>query len=179
MAGKYEHFRKLYPKAPIEATAFDRINVVLDSSAYPDSPTGVMRVRDLDNTELCELYVQVRKAMDELEAKLQVLEVQKAALTYLFTNRFEEDDVTSMKFASGVTLGESVEPLPNVKDRTALVNWIKSTGQEELLTINYQTLASMTKQLLLEGKPIPDGVEVFMRQKLTARGLKDVDKGTD
>lgn len=169
MAGKYENFRKLYPKAPIEATAFDRINVVLDAPAFID---GGLRVRDLNNTELCDLYVQVRKAMDELEAKLQVLEVQKAALTYLFTNRFEEDDVTSMKFASGVTLGESVEPLPNVKDRTALVNWIKSTGQEELLTINYQTLASMTKQLLLEGKPIPDGVEVFMKQKLTARGLK-------
>ena len=176
MAGKYEQFRKLYPKAPIEATSFDRINAVLDAPAYPCSdgsaPQDKTRVRDLDNTALCDLYVQVRKTMDELEAKLSVLEIQKAALTYIFTNRFEDDDVTSMKFASGVTLGESVEPLPNVKDRTALVDWIKTTKQEELLTINYQTLASITKQLLLEGKPIPAGVEVFMKQKLTARGLK-------
>ena len=172
MPGKYEKFRELYPKAPIEASAFEKLNIVLDSSAFPCNASNKLRVRDLDNTQLCELYVTLRKSIDELEAKLSVLEVQKAALTYLFTNRFEEDDVTSMKFANGVTLGESVEPLPNVKDRTALVNWIKSTGQEELLTINYQTLASITKQALLEGKPIPEGVEVFMKQKLTARGLK-------
>lgn len=172
MAGKYEQFRKLYPKAPIEATSFDRINAVLDAPAFPQDAACKLRVRDLDNTQLCELYVQVRKQLDQLEAQVSVLEIQKAALTYIFTNRFEEDDVTSMKFANGTTLGESVEPLPNVKDRTALVNWIKTTGQEELLTLNYQTLASMVKQLLLEGKPIPPGVEVFMKQKLTARGLK-------
>jgi len=168
MAGKYEQFRKQYPKAPIEATAFDKINAVLDAPVGE----GAMRLRDLDNTDLCDFYVHVRKQLDDLEAQKSVLEVQKAALTYLFTNRFEEDDVTSMKFANGVTLGEAVEPLPNVKDREALIGWIKSTGQEDLLTLNYQTLASITKQALLEGKPIPPGVEVFMKQKLNTRGLK-------
>ncbi len=171
MAGKYEAFRKKYPKAPIEATTFDKINAVLDSVPV-QTDDGCLRVRDLDNTELCEMYVRIRKEAEELEAQLSLLEIQKAALTYLFTNRFEEDDVTSMKFANGVTLGESVEPLPNVKDRAALIAWIKSTDQEELLTLNYQTLASITKQALLEGKPIPPGVEVYMKQKLTARGLK-------
>lgn len=172
--GKYETFRKLYPKAPIEAKAFEKIQVVLDAPAFSslEDPLNQFRLRDLDSTQLCERYVGVRKQIDDIEETLSVLEVQKAALTYLFTNRFEEDDVTSMKFANGVTLGESIEPLPNVKDRTALIEWIKSTGQEELLTLNYQTLASITKQALLEGKPIPPGVEVFMKQKLTARGLK-------
>src|SRR4051812_48231660 len=119
MAGKYETFRKLYPKTPIEATAFDKINTVLDASAYPGDVHNKLRVRDLDNTLLCDLYVRLRKQIDKLEADLSVLETQKAALTYLFTNRFEDDDVTSMKFSSGVTLGESVEPLPNVKDKAA------------------------------------------------------------
>jgi hypothetical protein len=171
MAGKYEAFRKLYPKAPIESSAFDRINIVLDAPAFPNDPSNKMRVRDLDTTQLCDLYVRLRKELAEKEVQVSVLETQKAALTYLFTNRFEEVDVTSMKFANGVTLGESVEPLPNVKDSTALKSWIKETGQEDLLTLNYQTLASITKQALLEGKPIPPGVEVFMKQKLTARGL--------
>ncbi len=186
MAGKYETFRKLYPKAPIEASAFDKINTVLDGplrgqckeclctdgTHLMHCTNSKLRLRDLDNTELCEFYVHVRKQLEDLEAQVAVLEVQKAALTYLFTNRFEDDDVTSMKFANGVTLGESVEPLPNVKDRTVLTEWIYNTNQEELLTLNYQTLASLVKQLLLEGKPLPPGVEVYMKQKLTARGLK-------
>lgn len=173
MAGKYEQFRKLYPKAPFEAGSFEKINIVLDAPAFPDDDNNVLRVRDLDNTQLQEMYIKVRRELDTLEAKVSVLETQKAALTYLFTQRFEEDDVTSMKFANGVTLGESVEPLPNVKDKPALMAWTKANGMEELLTWNYQTLASMVKQLLLEGKPVPPGVEVFMKQKLTARGLKD------
>jgi hypothetical protein len=181
MAGKYEQFRKQYPKAPLEATAFDKINAVLDAPAFSsiEDPLNQFRLRDLDSTQLCERYVQVRTKIDELEAELSVLEVQKAAMTYLFTNRFEDDDVTSMKFANGVTLGESVEPLPNVKDREALITWIKNTGQEDLLTLNYQTLASITKQALLEGKPVPPGVEVYMKQKLTARGLKTKGENND
>lgn len=174
MAGKYEAFRKLYPKAPIEATAFQKICTVLDAPAYSklEDPLCQFRLRDLDSTQLCERYAGVRKQIEDLEGQLSVLETLEAAITYLFVNRFEEDDVTSMKFSNGVTLGESVEPLPNVKDRAALTSWIKSTGQEDLLTLNYQTLRSVVKQMLIEGKPLPPGVEVFMKQKLTARGLK-------
>lgn len=171
MAGKYEKFRKVYPKAPMETSAFERVNIVLDSPAFPAEPENKMRVRDLDNTQLKGLYVQVRKALDDLEAKVSVLETQKAALTYLFVQRFEEDDVTSQKFSDGVTLRENVEPLPNVKDRSALYGWIKEKKMIDLLTINYQTLKSMCNQLLLEGNPLPPGVEIYMKQKLSASGL--------
>jgi hypothetical protein len=176
MAGKYEKFRKLYPKAPIEATQFERINIVLDAPAFPQDPSNKLRVRDLNNSQLAELYKQVRKQMDELDARLSVLETQKAALTHVFVQRFEEDDVTSMKFADGVTLSENVEPLPNVKNREELYKWIKQEKLIDLLTINYQTLASLVKQLLLEGKPIPPGVEVYMKQKLSAKGLKNTEE---
>ena len=170
MASKWATFRKLYPKAPIEATAFDAMNAVLDAPAFQGEDTT--RVRDLNNTQLKGLYVQVRQAIDELDAKLSVLNVQKNALTYLFTERFEEDDVTSMKFDDGVMLSEAPEPYPNVKDRATLIAWVKETGQEELLTLNFQTLASMCKQLLLDGKPIPPGVDIYMKSKLSARGIK-------
>ena len=170
MASKWATFRKLYPKAPIEATAFDAMNAVLDAPAFQGEDTT--RVRDLNNTQLKGLYVQVRQQIDELDAKLSVLNVQKNALTYLFTERFEEDNVTSMKFDDGVMLSEAPEPYPNVKDRATLVAWIKSTGQEDLLTLNFQTLASMCKQLLLDGKPIPPGVDIYMKSKLSARGIK-------
>ena len=170
MASKWATFRKLYPKAPIEATAFDAMNAVLDAPAFQGEDTT--RVRDLNNTQLKGLYVQVRQQIDELDAKLSVLNVQKNALTYLFTERFEEDYVTSMKFDDGVMLSEAPEPYPNVKDRATLVAWIKSTGQEDLLTLNFQTLASMCKQLLLDGKPIPPGVDIYMKSKLSARGIK-------
>ena len=175
MAGKYESFRKLYPKLPMESTAFDRINAVLDAPAYPED--GAIRVRDLDNTKLQELYVQVRQAIDAETERLKVLTTQCDALVYLFTERMEEDDITSIKFTNGVTIGSSVEPYPNVTDRSILNSWIKETGQEELLTLNYQTLASLIKQAILEGKDLPPGVDVYMKTKLTARGLKDQPKG--
>lgn len=169
--GKYAAFKKVYPKVPLDATAFDKMREVLDALENPDEPKDSMRVRDLPNTELKDLYVKARKAKDALDVQVSLLETQIAAYTYLFVQRMEEDDVTALPFTDGVQLGSSVEPYPNVKDRAALYGWIKETGQEDLLTLNYQTLASITKQRLLEGEPIPPGVEVFMKDKLTARGL--------
>lgn len=174
--GKWVAFRKVYDKAPIDASLFDNINTVLDAFAFP-APEGQTqldhtRVRDLSKTQLKELYVQARAGVDELNAKLSVLNIQVSALTYIFVQRMEEDDVTSYPFTDGVSLGSSVEPYPNVEDRGALYKWIEDTKQGELLTLNWQTLASITKQCILEGKPLPPGVKVFMKDKLTARGLK-------
>jgi hypothetical protein len=167
--GKYAAFKSLYPKVPFEATAFEKMREVLDAI----DGESEMRVRDLTNTELKDLYVEARRAKDALDVQVSLLETQIAAYTYLFVQRMEEDDVTALPFTDGVQLGSSVEPYPNVKDREALYKWIKDSGQEELLTLNYQTLASITKQRLLEGEPIPPGVEVFMKDKLTARGLNN------
>lgn len=166
--GKYAAFKKVYPKVPFEATAFEKMREVLDSPAEGGT---FLRVRDMTNTQLKDEYVKARRAKDALDVQVSLLETQIAAYTYLFVQRMEEDDVTALPFTDGVQLGSSVEPYPNVKDRAALYGWIKETGQEDLLTLNYQTLASITKQRLLEGEPIPPGIEVFMKDKLTARGL--------
>lgn len=170
--GKWAAFKTLYPKAPIEAGTFEQMQIVLNAPAFPTDPHNKMRVRDLNNSQVKDLYVQVRKALDEVNARVSVLETQKAALTYLFINRMEEDDVTRYPFTDGVSLGASFEPIPNVKDKTKLKEWVKETGQEDILTVNYQTLASIVKQMLLEGQPIPEFIEVFMKSKLTASGLK-------
>ena len=170
--GKWAAFKQLYPKTPIEADQFTLINQVLDAPAFPNDPHNQMRVRDLDNSQLKDLYRKCRKAIDDLTVRLSVLETQKAALTYIFVNRMEEDDVTSISFTDGVRLGASFEPIPNVNDKTKLKEWIKETGQEDVLTVNYQTLASIVKQMLLEGQPIPECIDVYMKSKLTANGLK-------
>lgn len=178
MAGKYEAFRKLYPKAPMEATRFEQIQTVLDAPTdVSDGIRSKLRLRDLDNEDLCAFYVHIRKNIDELEAKLSVFEIQKEALAYLFAGRFEEADVTSIRFKNGVLLSQSVEPYPSVVDKEALMGWLKSTGQEELLTLNWQTLATITKQMLLEGKQLPPGVEVYMKQKLNTRGVEAAGRG--
>ena len=166
--GKYAAFKKLYPKVPMEATQFERVREVLDASAFE---SGSLRVRDLDNSKLKDLYVQARKAKDELEVKLSVVQTQIDALTLLFTQRMEEEDVTSLTFTDGVVLGVSVEPYPTVNDPTLFYKWIKETGQEELLTLHPSTLAALTKQRLLEGESIPPGVEVWMKDKLRPRGI--------
>lgn len=165
--GKYAAFKSLYPKVPFEASAFDKMREVLDVPV----DEGEMRVRDLPNTELKDLYVAARREKAALEIDLSLLETQIAAYSYLFVQRMEEDDVTALPFTDGVSLGSSVEPYPNVKDREALYKWIKESGQEDLLTLNYQTLASITKQRLIDGESLPPGVEVFMKDKLSARGL--------
>jgi hypothetical protein len=165
--GKYAAFRSLYPKVPLDATVFDKRREVLDAP----SGDGAMRVRDLANTDLKDLYVAARKRKDNIQSELSVVQTQIDALETLFHNRMEEDDVTSLPFTDGTTLRTSIEPYASVKDKEALHGWIRATEQEELLTLSWQTLNSITKQRLLEGESVPPGVDVYIKETLFASGL--------
>lgn len=180
LPGKYEAFRKKYPKAPIEGDRFAMMQTVLDAFAFPakegEDQLDVTRVRDLDNTRLRTVLIEIRRALSPLEAQIETLKIREAAVVFAFTERFDEDEITSMKFADGVGLNSNCEPLPSVNDKTTLYKWIKETGQEDLLTLNYQTLASIVKTAILEGKALPPGVDVFIKQKLSVTGMKNLTK---
>ena len=191
MASKWDWLRGKFPKVPLEATYQMKIDAVLDSTTCPgieitsgefsgctggkDCPVcagKVRRVFELTDQELKDRYVKVRDRLDKITAESKALDLEKEAYTKLFADRFEEAGEANKTFADGVSIGITPDPYPFVKDQAALRAWVKAHDMEEMLTLNYQTLASLVKERL-EGKvnePLPDGVDVFMKDKLTCRG---------
>jgi hypothetical protein len=130
------------------------------------------KVFELTDQELKDRYIKVRDRLDKITAESKALDLEKEAYTKLFAERFEEAGEANKTFADGVSIGITPDPYPFVKDQEALTTWVKAKGLESMLTLNWQTLASLVKERL-EGKVnegLPDGVDVFMKDKLVCRG---------
>ena len=199
--GKWSHLKGVYANVEIDADTRAKIDVVLDSPAektearlklelqYAFDFAGELqqtiieaetvdhiKIRDLDNERLHELYIMVRRREEQVNQLSSTVALEKEALTREFINRFEEDGVSSMTFKSGLSIGTSPEPYPVVQDGVKMMAWIKENKLDDLLSLNYQTMASLVKQHLIDGKELPPGIDVFIKDKLSARGLKNVPK---
>lgn len=170
--GKWDFLRGTYSKMPLESSYVERLDAVLNAPAYAE---GGLKVRELSDRELKDFYLHHRDELDKLNEQAKRYGLVVEACTRLFVERFEEQGESNVKFDDGVSLGHSVEPYPFVKDQSALLAWVKAHGLEAMLTLNYQTMASLVKERL-EGKvnePLPDGVDVYMKDKLSCRGRKN------
>lgn len=114
------------------------------------------------------------------------LEVKKAntaieALAQIVVDRFEDKGVTSMKFSDGTQLILKDTPYPFVENEELFMKWIKRKKLTGMLKMNYQTMAAMVNTMLLEGKVLPDGINVFMKTSITRRGgnLKEDENGDE
>lgn len=172
---KWDFLRDKFSKVPVEANYLQKVDAILDAEVQsgPDEFDRV-KVRDLPDFEIKNRYVKVRDEIDELEAKIKALKTEQEAYTRLFVDRMEDEGEASKTFSDGISIGVTVEPYPFVTGPAALVEWVKDRGMESMLTLNYQTMASLVKERL-EGKvnePLPPGVDVYMKDKLTVRGRR-------
>lgn len=184
--GKWAYLKGKYPKLAVDATYAQKLDMVMDTPAPldilgPEEADMQLPIRHLSDFQLQKLYVQTRDRIDDLTAQLSSFNLIEEALTRCFVDRWEESGMVRQDFEGGISIGHSIEPYPTVKDRDALAGWLKKKGLESLLTLNYMTMASLVKERL-EGKvdePLPDGVEVFLKDKLTCRGRKKAGQPAD
>lgn len=165
--GKWTYLKGDYEKVPVDQTWLDRVNDILNKPKSDDPADG--RLRDVPNAELAKIFTQAKAQKEILEGQLADVNLHIEAYTKLFVDRFDEDGVSKMTFDDGTTISINPEPYPTVKDREALLKWVRANGMEELLTLQYQTMAKIVKEAIEGGQALPDGVEVFLKDKLSRR----------
>jgi hypothetical protein len=158
-----------YDRPPIEQGYREKQDEFLNTPLEDEG----LAPSQLDDFGVAKLYFKVKLAKEAAESVARRYEMQKDALARLMAERFEEDDKTSTSFTNGGSMRITPDVYPVVKNPGQLLAWVKANGMESVLTLNYQTMQSMVKQRLLEGKPIPDGVDVFLKDKLTITGFNE------
>lgn len=116
--------------------------------------------------ELVEMYRKYRVLMDEIKEKKSALEIVLTAYSELLVLAYEEEGITSLKLQDGSSIRVDVEPEPVANDREAFRNWCIEEGLEKEMHLHYMTSKSLIKLMLLEGKPLPPGMQAFMRDKI-------------
>lgn len=173
--GKWAYLKGKYPKMPVDAGWLQQVDAILDSPApaevlSPGDEGLELTVRCLSDFQLNKLYLKARDRADDLGEELSALETETEAYTRVFVERLSEAGEASKTFDDGVSIGVTVEPYVSVESQADMLKWVKDTGQEAILTVNYQTLASIVKAAIEKAEPLPLGVKVFLKDKLSCRG---------
>lgn len=158
MASKWKKILKgkRLPALPVEPEWRDKVNE--EKLEYEDLKLDVL-VRELNN---------FRDRKSAHEDKIDKLNVTIEALNQLVLDRMEEQNLDSVT-VHGTVFYQHIEPYASMQDRALLFAYIKKTKQVSLLTVQWQTLNALVKELLIDGKPAPPGVKVFLKTTIGRR----------
>lgn len=169
--GKYDEVVKQFPRTEPVAGPFqekvelvkagkpvgDRDPAVAFSSAVEDLPY-LIDTR-LPPEGLAKAYLAAVDTKKAYDAAGKALNVRLAALEQLLLASFEAADLDSLtingrpvKFDNGLST-KTVDP-------EAFYKWVEAEGLSKLLTMHSGRIGSITKERILAGIAIPDGIEV-------------------
>lgn len=188
MAGKWSGLRGAVPTAPIDADFQGRINAAKSEPRYI-LPNGEFRLSEiialnpnfdpngehefsfdrLQKVEKGRRYCAVRDEKDELEERIKKLNVELEALSQLLITDMEREGTDLFRLQTGESLSIKDEPYVSIANKDVFLGWIKQNNMEDLLTVHYMTMSSMTKDRLVQGLEPPPGLKVFLKQSITRR----------
>lgn len=149
-----------------------------DSSSYGQQ-IAVAKTRLQSEFGKPEIAEQI-KHLSERKKKLEKIEKRISFLMTACEKALAETlEVTgeeSFKLSSGGSFFLQDKIHPTVKDKLALRNWAISNGLENELGLHHKTLEGIVGDALVNGRPVPDGVEVFLDLRIGTRNLTTKDE---
>lgn len=170
MAGKYAALRGKLPAFEEETSYQQRVD------AFKQEFLGTYSGVDANTAFLAKEF-SARKAMkDGHEETISALNVELEALSQLLVEALEDQNIQKVELASGAICFLQDTPYPVVKDREAVLAWIKQQKMQSLLSIHFQTLKALTNERLVAGKPPIPGTEVYLRTQARIRNARNGDE---
>lgn len=114
-------------------------------------------------------FLKIKKHKEQLEEKLSAVNLRIEGISALMLEQLEEDELSSVRLPSGVTVFKRHEVYPKVLDKAELFQWIKRTKQVSLLSVHHQTLKGLCRERLENGESLPTGVDAFIKTSLGHR----------
>jgi hypothetical protein len=135
-------------------------------NAKVDALKAELKAQYPSPASVAKATAEQRLKIDAIEEVLKAEGLRLDALTALLVERYEDEDTSSIKLSDGGSVRVQIEPYASVEDRAKVRRWCIDNGMEELFTIPWATLNSVTKERLLDGEPEPDGVKIFLKNKV-------------
>jgi hypothetical protein len=156
--GKYSHLKdKLDPFQP-DATYQAKVDT--EKAIYVG----------LNAAELARRFAAVRNAKKSLEDAISDCNVQLEALSQLLVNDLESSAIQKIQLDTGETAYIQSEPYSSVEDKSKFMAWVKKKKLSGMLSMPYQSMNALVKELLVQGKPAPDGIKCFLKTSIRLRG---------
>jgi hypothetical protein len=156
--GKWTKLKKQLKELPVEA----EYQTLVDQVKRP--------LLGKDHVALALQLGRTKRNKAKLEEKIRLMNIEIAAHEQLLVEYLENTDQTQFRTRSGVLISLKDDVYPQVKNQPVFFQWIKRNRYAYLLSVHHKRLESLVKQLLEEGKRLPEGVDVFMKTTISYRG---------
>lgn len=123
------------------------------------------------HAQLVALYEDACDEYDRIKELERANNLELAALEQMLADNMVALGIEDGFKSEGFTYYKQSAPYPKVADKAALRRWLKETDQEDLLSLNPQTLKGMVSEALGPNgsRVIPDGVEVYVKESIGRR----------
>jgi hypothetical protein len=150
---EWEHLRGVYPQAAISEDP--------KQIEFVSAERRLLKGRD---------PVDLMNEWNTLEDEKEALEQQIDALNVKITAREREVfDYMEAKGLEDLTVGNGYfsrhSDVTPKQDKRAVLEWALRE-MPDIVSVNYQTLTTQVKDALRKGTPLPDGVEVELRDRI-------------
>lgn len=136
---------------------------------------------DLSATGLAKDYASWREQKERIEDELREINLFLEAATQLLVASQEEGadgwgqygaSDNALRLASGDKIEIRREPYGQVKDKEAFRQWCVDNGYERQMQLWPTTMNAIVKERLVNGDDLPDGTEVFAKDKIVFTAFK-------
>jgi phage host-nuclease inhibitor protein Gam len=155
---KYDSLKGKLPGFQQEASFQQKVDEVKD------------RYQALEQSDLARTFNLERQKKKNLEAEISELNINLEALSQLLNDQFEATGISKFQLATGETCYQQTEVYSSVTDQGALLEYIKKSKQQALLTLAWGTMNALNKERLMAGKPALPGTQPFLKPSVRLRG---------
>jgi hypothetical protein len=165
--GKYSGFKSQLTKVEVEPDYQSKVNLMKDEVKGELLASG----KQVTVKSLGIVYAKARAEKARLNALIKAQQIIVEATQQELIEMMESQDYTSVKLEGGVSISIKDDVYSSVKDKPAFMSWISENDMEDLLSVNYQTMNSLVKSRLIDGQPVPAGIEPYFKQSIMIRGV--------
>lgn len=159
--GKYDHVVHSLPRMLGENPEYQtKVQAVKDAMrADPDFP--------LHASFLAKEYAAIRAEKERAAEVLSEVNLRLEAVSQLMFDQYEAEGVTSMD-VDGRSVACRLVPYAKAEDKEAFRLWCEADPDlRRKMVLPWQTINSLTGQMLANGEELPPGITVWAKQRFT------------
>lgn len=126
-----------------------------------------------DTAELARAFAMTRREKQGLEEQVKKFNTELEALSQLLVDNLEGAEIQKVGLASGECVYLQSEPYATIVDRTKVMGWLKAHKMQSLFTVHWKSFNSLVKELLIDGKAVPPGAEVYLKTSARMTGRSE------
>lgn len=123
-------------------------------------------IKAVSPSSAAAVWSELRGIEETIEEAASETRLNLEALKQILIDRYETEDISSLRLVTGDTVRTQPEPYAKVVDKDLHRKWAMEQGLERSLSLPWQTTNALTKELLLKGQPAPAGVEATVNTKV-------------